>query len=282
MRLLALVALTMTAFAANSLLNRVAVADAGASPAAFAAIRVASGALALWFMARRVGQPVALAERRRVVPALALTLYLLGFSFAYLTLDAGIGALILFGGVQVTMFGAALLAGERPPSLRWIGMAVGLGGLGLLVWPTGEAVRIDPVGVTLMAGAAFGWGVYSVRGRGSRAPVADTAASFLLATPLVAAGWAFSAGAPLPGAQGMALAVVSGVVTSGMGYALWYGLLPRLETSLAALAQLTVPVIALAGGVLLLGEAVGPKTVVAAALVLGGVALGSLGGRRRS
>ncbi len=280
MRLPVLVAVTMLAFAANSLLNRVAIAEGLAGPAGFAAVRVASGALALWLIAGRAGQAVRLTGRARLVPAAALTLYLLGFSFAYLTLHAGIGALILFGGVQVTMFGGSLLAGERPPALRWAGMAAGLAGLALLVWPAG-AVRIDPLGAVLMAAAAFGWGVYSLRGRASRAPLADTAASFLLATPLVLLGWLLSGAAGIV-PLGVLPAMVSGVVTSGMGYALWYSLLPRLEASVAALAQLTVPVIAVAGGVLLLGEGLTAKTVISAALVLGGVAMGILGGRRKA
>lgn len=271
----------MLAFAANSLLNRVAIADGAAGPAGFAAVRVASGALALWLIAGRAGQAVRLAERARIVPALMLALYLLGFSFAYLTLDAGIGALILFGAVQVTMFAGALLSGDRPPALRWAGMVAGLLGLALLVWPAG-ALRIDPAGALMMAAGGVGWGVYSLRGRGSRAPIADTAASFALATPFVAAGLALSGEGLGLAPEGAALAVLSGVVTSGMGYALWYSVLPRLEASVAALAQLTVPVIAVAGGVALLGENLGPRTVLAAALVLGGVAVGILGAGRRA
>jgi drug/metabolite transporter (DMT)-like permease len=280
LRLFLLVAVTMVAFAANSLLNRVAVGAGAAGPAEFAAIRVVSGALALWLFAGLAGQAVRLTEAARILPALMLTLYLLGFSFAYLTLDAGIGALILFGCVQVTMFAGSLVAGERPPALRWLGMTAGLLGLGLLVWPAG-VVRADPLGTVLMACAGIGWGVYSLRGRGSRAPIADTAASFLLASPLVLAGWFLSGAAGGIAPPGVALAVVSGVVTSGMGYALWYTVLPRLEASVAALAQLTVPVIAVAGGVTLLGESVGVKTVLSAALVLGGVAVGILGGHPR-
>ncbi len=280
MRLPVLVAVTLLAFAANSLLNRVAIAEGVAGPAGFAAVRVASGALALWLLAGRAGQAVRLIDRARLVPAAALTLYLLGFSFAYLTLDAGIGALILFGFVQLSMFAGALISGDRPPALRWVGMAVGLTGLALLVWPAG-ALRIDATGAVLMAAAGCGWGVYSLRGRASRAPLADTAASFLLATPLVLLGWLFS-GATGLAPLGVLLATISGVVTSGMGYALWYSLLPRLEASVAALAQLTVPVIAVAGGVLLLGEGLGAKTVISAALVLGGVAMGILGARRKA
>jgi drug/metabolite transporter (DMT)-like permease len=281
MRLAALVAVTMVAFAANSLLNRMALVEAGAAPAAFALLRVLSGAVALWFMARRSGQTVALLAPGRALPAAVLTLYLLGFSFAYLTLDAGIGALILFGGVQITMFSGALIAGERPPVLRWLGMVAGVAGLGLLCWPSG-AVQVDVLGASLMGAAALGWGIYSLIGRGSTAPLADTAASFVLATPLVLAGWLVSGETASLPVLGIGLAIVSGVVTSGMGYALWYSVLPRLDASVAALAQLTVPVIAIVAGAALLAEAVDLRTVLSAALVLGGVAVGILGSRAKT
>ena len=275
MRLVALVALTMVAFAANSLLNRVALVEANAAPAGFAVLRVVSGAVALWLMAHFSGQGARLFLPRRILPAVALTLYLLGFSFAYLSLDAGIGALILFGGVQVTMFAGALLSGERPAALRWVGMAAGITGLALLVWPVG-GFQIDPIGAILMAAAALGWGVYSLIGRGSKAPLADTAASFVLASPLVLLSWLVSGESATIPLAGAGLAVLSGVVTSGMGYALWYSVLPRLDATVAALAQLTVPVIALAAGVLFLAETVDARTLLSAALVLGGVAIGVL------
>ena len=281
MRLAALVALTMVAFAANSLLNRVALSGGEATPAAFAALRVVSGAALLWILARRSDQGVALLETRRALPTLSLTLYLLGFSFAYLTLDAGIGALILFGCVQVTMFAGALLAGEQPPILRWVGMALGLAGLAWLVWPSG-ALQIDLLGAGLMSLAGLGWGIYSLIGRGSKAPLSDTAASFVLSAPLVLVAWVMSGEGGQMTMIGALLALVSGVVTSGMGYALWYSVLPRLDATVAALAQLTVPVIAMVAGVVLLAEALDITTILAAALVLGGVAIGVLGVSKRS
>lgn len=275
MRLFLLVALTMTAFAANSLLNRVAVAGDMAGPAAFAAIRVLSGAVVLCLIAR----PKGLFEARRLVPALSITLYFVGFSFAYRSLDAGVGALILFGCVQVTMFGGSLLGGERPAVLRWVGMVLGLTGLAFLVLPVG-GVRIDPFGAVLMAAAGIGWGIYSLSGRGSTAPIPDTAASFVLAAPLVVLAWGASGEGLDLAPMGVVYGVISGVVMSGLGYALWYSVLPRLGASVAALAQLTVPVIAVAGGALFLGEAVDLRTVLSAALVVGGVALGIAASRR--
>ena len=248
-------------------------------PADFAALRLASGALTLCAL-------VALQDHTRLrgtasLPgAAALATYMLGFSFAYITLDAGIGALILFGGVQITMFAGGLLGGERPPALRWTGAAIALCGLAWLVWPAG-AVRPDAAGAALMAAAAVGWGIYSLIGRGARDPLAATAANFLWAAPVAILLWlAWDDGLGMSG-RGAVLAILSGAVTSGLGYALWYSVLPGLAASSAALAQLTVPVIAALGGALVLGEALSTRGLVAGALVLGGVALGTFAARRR-
>ncbi|SFP19653.1 Threonine/homoserine efflux transporter RhtA [Tranquillimonas alkanivorans] len=278
MRLILLTALTMIAFAANSVLNRMALAGDEIGPMAFAALRLASGALALavlvWLRDRRVR----LFGPRRSVGVASLFVYMVGFSAAYVALPAGLGALILFGGVQVTMFAGAVLGGERVPPARWAGAALALVGLGWLMWPEG-ADAPPLVFAALMGAAAVGWGVYSLAGRRAGEPLAATAANFVLAAPVAVA---LALAVPEGGAsvRGMALAVVSGVVTSGLGYALWYTVLPRLEASVAALAQLTVPVIALAGGVALLGEALTLRFAVAAVLVLGGVALGVLAPQR--
>ncbi len=273
MRLAALVALVMVAFAANSILNRMALQGGEAGPAAFAAIRLASGAMALVALAWARGQPMRLATSRRALTTAALALYVLGFSFAYVSLDAGIGALILFGGVQVTMFAGAVAMGDRPPLARWLGMAIGLLGLAWLLAP-GAGLDLPLGGTVLMAAAALGWGIYSLIGRGAVAPLGETAGSFLCAAPLALLVWAVSGetGAVTP--AGWALAVTSGVVTSGLGYALWYAVLPRLDASVAGLSQLTVPVIAVAGGVFLLGESLTLQAILAGALVLGGVAFG--------
>ena len=269
-RLVALVALTMVAFAANSVLNRMALAGTATVPAAFAAIRLASGATVLGLLTLRRGGVQRL--RRAVAPrnALALAVYMLGFSFAYVTLDAGIGALLLFGGVQITMFAGSVLAGDRIPAARWLGAGIAFLGLVTLLWPIG-ATAPPSAGAALMLAAAVGWGCYSLLGRGSRDPLAVTAGAFLLALApaLLVLGLA-------PGqvdGPGSALALVSGAVTSGLGYALWYSLLPRLVPSVAAVVQLTVPVIAALAGALLLGETPGLRFALAAALVLGGVAV---------
>ncbi|MBT8455595.1 MAG: DMT family transporter [Alphaproteobacteria bacterium] len=274
MRLALTVALTMVAFAANSILNRLALVDGAIGPVDFAALRVLSGAVALCGIVWLRGGQVPFGLARRPWAALALALYMLGFSFAYLTLDAGVGALILFGGVQITMFAGGLIAGERPPLLRWIGAGIALGGLVWLLWPMGAA-RPDGAGVALMAAAAFGWGIYSLLGRSSGAPLPATAANFALIVPLMAVVWWFASSDVPATAQGIGLALISGMVTSGLGYALWYSVLPRLEASTAALSQLTVPVIAALGGVLFLSEGLTLRAVIAGALVIGGVALGT-------
>lgn len=277
MRLLFLTALTMVAFAANSLLNRAALADGTTGPAAFAALRMTSGALCLAILAMMRGGLPSLLSPRRLVGAGSLSLYMLGFSFAYVALDAGLGALLIFGVINVTMFAAAVAGGERPPVARWIGAALAFGGLVWLVSP-GSLVPPDPVITVLMVAAGIGWAVYSLAGRRATDPLGETAANFIASTPLALLVWmAFPGSLSLHGAV---LAVISGAVTSGLGYALWYSVLPRLSASVAALAQLTAPVIAVAGGILLLGESLTLRLVLASAVILGGVAFGVLAQRR--
>ncbi len=277
MRVFLLSALTMVAFAANSVLNRLALDAGEAGPASFAAIRLISGAVMLALLVAARGGGV----KWRVGwagPA-ALVLYMLGFSFAYVSLPAGVGALILFGGVQVTMFAGALIGGDVVPMRRWLGAGVSFAGLCYLMWPSGGAAP-DLWGAGLMVAAALGWGLYSLIGRGVRDPLAVTAASFLWAAPVAVLVWLIR-----PDASSMAglwLAVLSGAVTSGLGYALWYHVLPGLGATRAAVAQLSVPVIAIAGGALLLGEAVSLRVVLASLLVLGGVAIANYARTRRS
>jgi drug/metabolite transporter (DMT)-like permease len=270
MKLAALTAVVLVAFAANSLLNRAALAGDLAGPAAFAALRLAAGAAVLVVLARTRG-PVPFRAPRRLWQAAGLLAYMWGFSFAYVTLDAGIGALILFGGVQVLMFAAAVATGEPVPARRWVGTTVAFAGLVLLLWPAGAAAP-GLAGATLMATAAAGWAAYTLLGRGGTDPLGSTAANFALAAlpAVLLAGVAFDGLTP----AGAILAVISGAVTSGLGYALWYTVLPRLPSTTAALAQLLVPVIAVAGGVFLLAEPLTLRIVLAGALVVAGVAAG--------
>jgi drug/metabolite transporter (DMT)-like permease len=275
MRLFLLTALTMIAFAGNSLLNRMAIVDAAADPAAFAFVRVVAGAVTLaLLLALRGGSRPPRPGRNTLPAVLGLTAYLVAFSVAYVGLAAGSGALILFGTVQITMFAGALVLGQRLAPLRIGGAGLAFAGLAVLLWP-GAGDAITPLAGLIMVVAGIGWGVYSLAGAGSTDALAGTAVNFVLAVPLVALFWWLAGAAGLSG-LGLALALVSGAVTSGLGYALWYAILPALGAQRAAVAQLTVPVIAAAAGAALLGEGLGWRFTLAALLVLGGVALASL------
>lgn len=284
LRLIGLTALTMLAFAANSILNRMALSAGLIDPVGFAVIRVLSGAGILVAIVLLRGHAVPVLARGRPAGVASLCLYLVGFSVAYIYLDAGLGALILFGLVQITMFAGAALMGEAVARRRWIGMGVALAGLTWLLWPAG-AVQVPVIGAVAMGLAGIGWGIYSLVGRRAGDPLAATAANFLLAAPIIA-GLPFVLPVQLDPTPirlgGVGLAVLSGAVTSGLGYALWYSVLPRLAASVAGLVQLSVPVIAVLAGALLLGEGAGVRTIGAGAVVLGGIAIGLwAGGQRR-
>ena len=268
MRLILLILLTMCAFAANSLLTRAAVEGGHIDPGAFAVLRVAAGAAMLGTIAIWRGVSLPLLQRERVLGALSLTAYMVGFSLAYLTLDAGLGALILFGVTQITMFGHAAVTGRVPSMQRLIGAGVAFGGLVLVLWPS-DANTTDPVGAALMCIAGLGWAAYTIAGRGAADPLATTGANFILCLPLLAV-LLFWSGLEAD-ATGHLLAVVCGAVTSGLGYALWYSVLTRMRGTTAAVVQLSVPVIAIAAGAVLLGEGVAPIVGLAAILVVGGI-----------
>ncbi|NEY91627.1 DMT family transporter [Tabrizicola oligotrophica] len=266
MRLLLWTSLVMLAFAANSVLNRLAIRVEGMDPLAFAALRLGAGAVVLLVLAQ--GRTGPLMTKRRLVGTAGLLAYMLGFSLAYRQLDAGTGALILFGVVQLTMFAMALGA-ERVPANRILGALIAFAGLVWLVWP-GAGARVDLAASGAMAVAGIGWAVYSLVGRRETAPLSATAASFALAAlPAALVAFGFAAG-PV-GAGGLVLAVLSGAVTSGLGYALWYRVLPQLGTARAAVAQLTVPPLALGLGVLFLAERPGVVALAATAVILLGV-----------
>ena len=279
MRLVLLTALTMVAFAANSILNRMALAGGHIGASDFGTIRLFAGAVMLAALCLVLRRGLRLGGPARIVGVLALLVYIYGFSLAYGALDAGLGALILFGTVQITMFAGGLLGREAMPARRWLGAALALSGLVWLLWPSGP-VQVSVRHGLFMAAAGIGWGIYSLAGRKADDALQATAANFILASPVgVVIGLALPVDAVEIALPGVALAILSGAVTSGMGYALWYSVLPRLDASVAAVAQLTVPVIAILGGMLFLGEVLEAKTVLASALVLGGVAVSVL--RRR-
>jgi drug/metabolite transporter (DMT)-like permease len=271
--------LTMIAFAANSLLNRAALAGDHIGPGEFAALRVISGAGMLWLLVAVRSGAGAILRPPDWTGIGGLVGYLLGFSFAYMQLDAGLGALVLFAGVQITMFAGALLEGERPPLLRWMGMVVSLGGLTYLAWP-GSVVQVSLPAFGLMASASLGWGAYSLVGRRVTNPLVATASNFVYASPVViAVAYMVGAGGAVS-VTGVGLAILSGALTSGLGYALWYRVLPQVGATKGALAQLSVPVIARLGGVVFLAEPVTSRAAIASGLVLGGIACGVLSKRR--
>jgi drug/metabolite transporter (DMT)-like permease len=283
MRLFLLTALTMIPFAANSVLNRMALAGGSIDATSFGTIRLIAGAVMLAALSIGLRGGLRLGGPGRVVGVAALLLYIYGFSGAYTVLDAGLGALILFGVVQITMFADSIIAREAIPLRRALGAALAFSGLVWLLWP-GAGPQVSVLHGLMMAAAGLGWGIYSLAGRRSTDALQGTAANFALAAPLglVLSLLLPASGGVRLGAEGIMLAVLSGAVTSGLGYALWYRVLPDLPSSVAAVAQLTVPVIAMAGGVLLLGETLGLPLIVAGAVVLGGVALSvvPLRGRR--
>lgn len=279
MRLFLLIALTMAAFAANSVLNRAAVGAGAIDAVGFGTVRLWSGAACLLVLCLILRRRVALSGVGRVAGVLGLVLYIYGFSVAYRSLDAGLGALILFGAVQVTMFAGSLLGGERPPALRWIGAGLAFSGLAWLLWPGAGGGDLSPIHGAAMLIAGLGWGVYSLAGRKASDPLLSTGANFLLAAPLGLALTMLLPANPDPTpltTPGLLLAVTSGAVTSGLGYALWYHVLPQVPGSTAAVAQLTVPVIAMAGGMAFLDEPLTGDFVIAAVVVLGGVGLSVL------
>ena len=277
MRLFLLVLVIMCAFAGNSILNRVGVAGYGMDPMVFGLIRVAAGAAVLLALVRVQGRALPLRGLRRVGGAVSLAAYMICFSWAYLSLGAGLGALILFGTVQGVMFAFAVWRGQAIPAARWLGMAVAFAGLVLLLWPAG-VVQVPLAGAVSMIVAGAGWAVYTLLGQGEADATAATAANFLLCLPLMALAMVAGQGGALP-VGGAMVAVLAGAVTSGLGYALWYRVLPQLAVTVAAIAQLSVPVIAVAAGIALLGEPMTPRLALAGLLVLGGIAVSVL--RRR-
>jgi drug/metabolite transporter (DMT)-like permease len=266
-RVLASTLLALVAFAGNSVLCRTALGEGVIDAASFSSIRLLSGALTLWvLMTLRLERTESAGSW---LGAAWLFLYAVPFSFAYETLATGTGALILFGTVQATMQIAAVVSGERPGWLHWVGLLIALGGLVYLVAP-GVAAP-DLLGSILMAVAGVGWGLYSLRGRRATDPLAETAGNFVRSVPMVVLVSLVSVGSTHVEPSGAMLALTSGVFASGIGYAVWYTALPSLPATTAATVQLCVPVLAAVGGVLVMAETITMRLVVASVLILGGV-----------
>ncbi len=271
--------LALLAFAANSLLCRLALRSAVIDPASFTGIRLVSGAVMLVVVgALRTGMAGSTGRNGGWYGAIMLFLYAAGFSLAYVSLSAGTGALILFGAVQVTMLIAAIRSGERLAAAQWTGMAVSVAGLIYLVLPGLAAPSL--AGAALMATAGIAWGLYSVNGRGAADPLGQTRRNFVLTIPMALLFLLLWLPKLSATREGILLAVISGAITSGLGYVIWYRALLGLSGVSASLVQLSTPVLAGLGGILLLSEPLSSRLVVASVLVLGGIAL-AVGTRRK-
>jgi|SoiMethySBSTD1v2_1073268.scaffolds.fasta_scaffold560378_1 drug/metabolite transporter (DMT)-like permease len=275
----ALTVLALIAFAGNSLFCRLALAERIIDPASYTAVRLITGAIALWII-------VVLRPNRSFgksgsswISAAMLFLYAVTFSFAYISLSAGTGALILFAAVQITMIAVGLYTGERPGTFEWVGLLIAIAGLIYLVSPGVTAP--STAGSVLMATAGIAWGIYSLRGRGAGDPVRVTTDNFLRTVPLAIVIVLLSLPVLTVTPRGFLWAALSGSITSGVGYVLWYAALPRLTATRAATLQLAVPVLAAIGGITFLSEAVSLRLVISAVVILGGVGLAICQKRRR-
>jgi drug/metabolite transporter (DMT)-like permease len=284
--------LAMIAFASNSLLCRAALKEGSIDPATFTFLRIFSGAVALWLImtvrkrmiAERTSSPLvetgsssSLVARHVLfrygnwISAAALFVYAAGFSFAYVSLSAGTGALLLFGAVQATMILWGLHKGERLNTFQIVGFILAVIGFVVLVFPGLSAPPL--AGSILMLGAGVAWGVYSLRGKGERNAASVTAGNFVRAVPFATALIVIFAPWTHADLTGIAYAIISGAATSGLGYVVWYKALPGLKAASAATVQLSVPVLAATGGILLLGEPITLRYLLASVAVLGGIAL---------
>lgn len=280
LRIALLLTLTMIAFAANSVLCRKALAQTTIDPATFTLVRMASGSVMLYVLTRLKRRPNAVAGTSPIAgswrAAFALVAYAACFSFAYVSLAAGTGALLLFGAVQATMIIRGLIAGERLNPIQWGGLGLAFAGLGVLLAP---GITAPPLfGALLMSSAGIAWGAYSILGRSASThsgPLDATAGNFLRATPLAALVFVVTAFERHSqwDETGVLYATASGALASGLGYALWYATLPRLSAAIAASIQLSVPVITAVGGALILGETITLRLSLASLAVLGGIAL---------
>ncbi|MEM9179767.1 MAG: DMT family transporter [Pseudomonadota bacterium] len=273
LRLFFITTLAMFAFAANSVLGRLGLVETEIGAGSFALIRLLSGAITLVIICALQAKKIAGSVRGGA----ALLVYAGFFSYAYIALSAGMGAIILFAMVQITMLGWGMIQGERLSGLQWSGFGIAVVAL---VWLVSPSLEAPPVwAAAAMAIAGMGWGAYSILGRGVADPTAATSGNFvwatLLALPLFAlAYWMMPE--PLPPIEGILIAIVSGAITSGLGYVIWYQALKGLTSTRAGIAQLSVPALAAIGGVMFLAEPITWRFALATGAILGGVALAVL------
>ena len=268
-RIIILTSLAMIAFAGNSLLCRLALNLTNIDAASLTAIRLISGAIMLWLVVQmRSGTQIG---RGNWLSAFALFSYAAGFSFAYVSLPTATGALLLFGAVQATMIGYGIWDGERLLKPQLFGLLLAFGGLVGLLLPGLTAPPLS--GSILMLGAGVAWGIYSLRGKGAGDPTKVTAGNFIRAVPIAAVLSAVMLNRTAVDAAGFWYAVLSGALASGLGYSIWYTVLPALKNTSAASVQLSVPVIAALGGIAFLGEPLTLRLILASVAILGGIAL---------
>lgn len=277
LRIACLTAVSLVAFAANSILCRLALGAATIDAASFSTIRLLSGALMLVLLTRLAGRRTVETQGSWRSGA-ALSLYAITFSFAYLLLGTGTGALILFGSVQTTMIIAGLASGERPTAAEWLGLLIAVAGLIYLVFPGVSSP--SPAGAALMTAAGIFWGVYSLQGRGADNPIRITTGNFIRAVPIAMVVNVLMLPTLHLSPKGVLIAVISGGVASGLGYVVWYTALRGITATLAATVQLAVPLLAAAGGVLFLAETVSPRLLLSGLAIMGGVGLAILGRTR--
>ncbi len=281
MRIFLLTALTIMAFAANSILGRTALEDGAIDASSYSLIRLGSGAIMLAILVIvSKGFSRKNLSGGNLFSAVSLFVYAAAFSFSYINIETGVGALILFACVQATMIGWSLFKGDRPSGLEWLGMIIAFGAFIWLVSPGLEAP--DPLAALLMAFSGIAWGIYSLRGKSASDPLMATAGNFILSVPMALALLVVMYSSLDITQYGILLAIASGAITSGLGYALWYRVLKQITPTKAAIVQLTVPVLAGFGGTLVLSEAWTFRFALASALILGGVAISILAKNKRS
>ncbi|WP_322994164.1 DMT family transporter [Castellaniella sp.] len=271
MRTALLTLIAMLAFAANSVLCRLALAEGAIDPASFTFVRIASGALTLWLILLFSGR--ATLSHGSWLGATALFVYAAAFSFGYISLPAGTGAFLLFGAVQVTMVLIGIICGERLTALQCLGFILAIAGLAVLVAPGSFAPSLVGAGLMILAGMA--WGAYSLLGRGSKSPVLSTAGNFVRALPMVGVLMvlSFIEMDVVMTSSGVIFAILSGAVASGLGYTIWYAALPGLTPAQGASVQLSVPVITAVAGTIVLNEQIDLRLLISSVAILGGIGL---------
>jgi len=260
---------SLLAFAANSILCRMALGGAHIDAASFSAIRLISGAVALFALVAISRTQISWKQHGNRVSAMMLFLYVIAFSFAYLSLSAATGALILFGAVQITMVFGALRSGEAPGGMEWLGIVMAAAGLIYLLLPGLSAP--SPTGAALMLISGMAWGIYSLRGRQKSKALANTTGNFIRTLPMIAVVGLISIPWMHASAEGVALAILSGALASGAGYAIWYMALKELSATRAAVVQLSVPVLTAIGGVIFLAESISGRLILSSIMILGGI-----------